>query len=227
MLYSLIQKFPNDSGPIYQETLQGRLPVEPFNTFSNLIFIAILIYFGSKIYKTPKQHPFFLFAIPVIFISWIGGTMFHGTRSHEFWLLLDWMPIMLVCLGGIIYFIGKIEKKWWKRILLFVGLIFLSIMPRLLSLPDAFRISFGYFITAVTVVTPFIWYAYKTNWRNVKYIFLGFLIFGIAITFRTLDNTTVLLPMGTHWLWHTFGGVAVFFLLYYIYKDKEILLDER
>ena len=132
MLYSLFQKFPNDTGPIYQETIQGRLPVEPFNTFSNLIFIVILIYFGKKIYKNPKQHPFFLFAIPVIFISWIGGTMFHGTRSHQFWLLLDWLPIMVVCLGGIIYFIGKLQREWWKRLLLFICFLAISILPRIL-----------------------------------------------------------------------------------------------
>ncbi|CAM1344411.1 hypothetical protein [Tenacibaculum amylolyticum] len=227
MFYSLLQKFPNDSGPIYQETIEGRLPVEPFNTFSNLIFILILIYFGRKIAKYPKQHPFFLFAIPVIFISWIGGTMFHGTRSHQFWLYLDWMPIMLVCLGGIVYFIGKIEKIWWKRILIFLGLLFLSFIPRLLPVPKAYRISFGYFITAITVVTPFLVYAYKTKWKYAQYIFIGFFIFGVAVTFRTLDNIVVLLPMGTHWLWHTFGGVAVFFLLYYIYIDREAILDEK
>ena len=52
------EKFPNNTGPIYQETIQGRLPVEPFNTFSNLIFIAILIFFILRIYKNPKQHIF-------------------------------------------------------------------------------------------------------------------------------------------------------------------------
>ncbi|TYP98305.1 ceramidase [Tenacibaculum adriaticum] len=224
MFYNLLNiKFPNDSGPIYQETIQGRLPVEPFNTFSNLIFILILMYFGRKIYKNPKQHPFFLFAIPVIFISWIGGTMFHGTRSHEFWLVLDWLPIMIVCLGGIFYFITKVKKKWWQRILLFLGLLFLSIFPRRIPLPEGFRISFGYVLTAITVLTPFVWYAYKTNWKNVQFILYGILFFGLAIAFRTLDNKLMILPMGTHWLWHTFGGVAVFFLLLYIYKDKEEL----
>ncbi|TCI89958.1 ceramidase domain-containing protein [Tenacibaculum sp. M341] len=223
MLYSLFQKFPNDTGPIYQETIQGRLPVEPFNTFSNLIFIVILIYFGKKIYKNPKQHPFFLFAIPVIFISWIGGTMFHGTRSHQFWLLLDWLPIMVVCLGGIIYFIGKLQREWWKRLLLFIGFLAISILPRFLPVSQTYRISFGYVVTAVSVVIPFILYAYKTQWKHSKYIFLGFFIFGIAVTFRSLDGVRVILPMGTHWLWHTFGGIAVFFLLYYIYVDKKEL----
>lgn len=218
----LFQQFPNDTGPIYQETIEGRIPVEPFNTYSNLIFIVMLIYFWMKIRKNPKQHPFFLFAIPVIFISWIGGTVYHGTRSHEFWLVLDWLPIMLVCLGGILYFISKIKKKWWERILIFVGLLFISFLPRLIPLPSAYRISFGYIITAITVLTPFIWYAYRTKWKNIHLIILGAIIFGIAVTFRTLDNTMDLLPMGTHWLWHTFGGVAVFCLLLYIYKDQEL-----
>lgn len=226
-LLTFIQKFPNDSGPIYQETIEGRIPVEPFNTFSNLIFIAILIYFWMKIKNNPKQHPFFLFAIPIIFISWIGGTMFHGTRSHEFWLVLDWLPIMLVCLGGIIYFIGKIKKKWWQRIAIFVGLMFLTIVLRFLKLPPAYRISFGYAVTAITVLTPFVWYACLTKWNNAHLILLGFLIFGLAVTFRTLDNTMVLLSMGTHWLWHTFGGVAVFFLLLYIYKDRAEIISNQ
>lgn len=233
MLFRLLLKFPNDSGPIYQETIEGRFPVEPFNTFSNLIFIVTLIYFGRKIFKNPIQHPFFLFAIPVIFISWIGGTMFHGTRSHEFWLVLDWLPIMIVCLGGIVYFLGKIEKVWWKRVLLFLGILGLSIVPRLLPIPNTYRISFGYFITALTVVGPFVWYAFKTHWKNAKLILFGFLIFALAVTFRTLDNLVVkgsldpVLPMGTHWLWHTFGGVAVFFLLHYIYKDRELIINEQ
>ena len=217
-------KFPNDTGPIYQETIEGRLPVEPFNTFSNLIFIVILIYFGRKIHKTPKQHPFFLFAIPVIFVSWIGGTMFHGTRSHQFWLVLDWLPIMLVCLGGIIYFIGKIKKKWRQRLMLFIGFLALSIVPRTLPLPREYKISFGYVITALTVISPFLWYAFLTNWKNSRDIFLGIFFFGVAITFRTLDNLIELLPMGTHWLWHTFGGVTVFFMLNYVYKDREIVV---
>lgn len=216
-------KFPNDSGPIYQETIEGRIPVEPFNTYSNLIFIVILVYFWMKIRKNPKQHPFFLFAIPVIFISWVGGTVYHGTRSHQFWLVLDWLPIMLVCLGGIVYFITKIKKKWWERLLFFLGLMLLSFLPRLIILPNEYRISFGYAVTAITVLTPFIWYAYNTGWKNVQLILMAIFIFGLAVTFRTLDNITVLLPMGTHWLWHTFGGVAVFFLLLYIYKDKEQL----
>lgn len=219
----IFRELPKDNGPIYQETVMDRIPVEPFNTFSNLIFVIVLLYFWVKIRKNPKQHPFFLFAIPLISAGWLGGTVYHGTRSHQFWLVLDWMPIMLVCLGGIIYFILKIKKKWWERVLLFSGLLILSLIPRRIQLPQTYQISFGYIVTALTVLTPFIWYAYKTRWKNVHLIIVGAIIFALAITFRTLDNTAELLPMGTHWLWHIFGGIAVYLLLLYIYKDKETI----
>ncbi|MFD2568041.1 hypothetical protein [Pseudotenacibaculum haliotis] len=212
-------KFPNDTGPIYQETIQGRLPVEPFNTFSNLIFIAILVFFIVRIYKQPKQHIFLWISIPIIFTSWVGGTVFHATRSHQVWLVMDWLPIMIVCLLGILYFIGKSQEKWWQRIAFFGILFLMNYGFRMLDLPRNFAISAGYAITAITVLTPFFLYAYKTQWKNVRFLIFGMVVFGLAVTFRTLDSVIVLLPMGTHWLWHTFGGVAVFFLLYYIYKD--------
>ena len=53
------------------------------------------------------------------------------------------------------------------------------------------------------------------------------LIFAVAIAFRTLDNIMIILPMGTHWLWHTFGGIAVFFLLYYVYMDDKELAKKN
>lgn len=221
MFYSLLQKFPNDTGPIYQETLQGQIPVEPFNTFSNLFFIAILIYFFKRIYKQPRNHPFFLFAIPVIFISWIGGTMYHGTRSHEFWLVLDWLPIMVVCFGAVIYFIGKVCKGWFFRMLMLLIAMGLFYIPRVLPIPESYRISSGYSITALTVLAPIFWYVYITNWKRIEYVLKGILFFLIAITFRTLDNLIEILPMGTHWLWHSFAALAVFNLLQYIYLDRE------
>lgn len=213
-------QFPNDTGPIYQETIAGRIPVEPFNTYSNLIFLMIILYFVSRIYKSPRKHIFLCLVLPVIFVSWVGGTIFHATRSHQVWLVMDWLPIMIVCLAGIIYFIGKIKKSWWQRVLLFLGIFVLTSLPRFMDIPANYRISVGYAFTGIAVLTPFFWYAYLQRWENVRFLIFGLLTFAMAISFRTLDYTTEILPMGTHWLWHVFGGIAVFFLLYYIYKDN-------
>ena len=213
-------KFPNDTGPIYLETIEGRFPVEPFNTYSNLVFIAILLYWGIKVYKNTQAHLFLAWVFPIIFISYIGGTIYHATRSAEVWLLLDWVPIMLLCLALVIYFIFKIVNKWWHR-LLFIAVIFtLSFGLRIMEIPQGLRISIGYTITALTIFVPIIWYLIKTKWKNVALIVLAFGIFALAIYFRSIDLTQEFFSMGTHWLWHFFGGIAVHFLIAYIFRDN-------
>jgi hemolysin III len=43
----------------------------------------------------------------------------------------------------------------------------------------------------------------------------------IAMSFRTIDGRALIkiLPMGTHWLWHSFGAAAVQFLVLYIWRS--------
>lgn len=217
--------FPQDSGPIYLETVEGRFPVEPFNTYSNLIFLVLIIYWGVKVYRNPKQHQFLAWVLPIIAISYVGGTVYHATRSHEFWLRLDWMPIMLLCAALVIYFIFKLLKSWWQRLLLIAILLGTSFLLRILPIPSGLRISLGYIITAATILVPLLWYLVKTNGRNVIYVVVAFLIFSVAIFFRSIDLHQNLLPMGTHWLWHLLGGIAVHFLIAYIFKDNLLNLS--
>ncbi|SNY94825.1 hypothetical protein [Flagellimonas pacifica] len=221
----LFLKFPNDSGPIYLETIEGRFPVEPFNTYSNLVFVALLIYWGAKVYKNPRRHLFLSWVLPIIAISYIGGTIFHATRSHEFWLRLDWMPIMLLCFTVVIYFIFKLSKFWWKRFLLIVIILGTSFLLRILPIPAPLRISLGYIITASTILFPMVWYMAKTKWQNAHLTLLAFSIFGVAIYFRSIDLSQAFFPMGTHWLWHLLGGIAVHFLIAYIFKDNLLNLS--
>ena len=52
---------------------------------------------------------------------------------------------------------------------------------------------------------------------------LGFHIvlacFGIAFFCRLVDRTPYGdLPMGTHWLWHTFGAISTALIIEYFYK---------
>ncbi|MER3319617.1 MAG: hypothetical protein RIB79_15100 [Allomuricauda sp.] len=220
-----LKVFPQDSGPIYLETVEGRFPVEPFNTYSNLIFLVLIIYWGVKVYRNPKQHQFLAWVLPIIAISYVGGTVYHATRSHEFWLRLDWMPIMLLCAALVIYFIFKLVKSWWQRLLLIAILLGTSFLLRILPIPSGLRISLGYIITAATILVPLLWYLVKTNGRNVIYVVVAFLIFSVAIFFRSIDLHQNLLPMGTHWLWHLLGGIAVHFLIAYIFKDNLLNLS--
>ncbi|MDF0707077.1 hypothetical protein [Flagellimonas okinawensis] len=221
----LLLKFPHDSGPIYLETVEGRFPVEPFNTLSNLIFLALIIYWGTKVYRNPEHHRFLSWVLPIIGVSYVGGTIYHATRSHEFWLRLDWMPIMLLCAALVVYFIVKLVTTWWQRISWIVVLLGASIFLRVLPIPEGLRISLGYVITAATMLIPLIWYLVKTKGANMHLIITAFCIFGIAIFFRSIDLHQDFFPMGTHWLWHLLGGIAVHFLIAYIFKDNLLNLS--
>ena len=224
LLYFL-PKFPKDSGPVYLETLEGRFPVEPYNTFSNLIFLVLVVYWGSKVYKSPKQHLFLAWALPVIAISYVGGSVYHATRSHEFWLRLDWMPIIFLCIALVIYFIFKLTEKWWQRLLLIVLILGASFMLRILPIAAGLRISLGYIITALTILIPIVWHLIATKGKNLGLVILAFSFFGVAIFFRSIDLAQTYFKMGTHWLWHFFGGVAVHFLIAYIFRDNLLNLS--
>ena len=219
-LWPVILSFPQDSGPIYQETLAGRLPVEPYNTYSNIFFLLIIIYFSLKVYKDYQNHRFLAWSLPVLFLGFIGGTVYHATRSHDFWMYMDWLPIVILCLAVSIYYTIKLKMTRRKRFLLILIVLFLVFGIRLIPWPEASQTSIGYIATAVGLLLPIITYFFTTKLHNWGYIVLAFLSFGFAISFRILDGSMYLIPMGTHWLWHVFGALSVFFLIKYIYKDK-------
>lgn len=222
MINTLLQQV-NDSGPIYKETIMGRFPVEPFNTASNLIFLASIIYFSILIYKSKKKHWFLTFCMPVFLAGFIGGTIYHATRSDEFWLLLDWVPIVVLCFACSLYFIFRSPVPSWEKIMLGLAILGLNIIPRISPIPKGYRNSIGYIGTAIAVLLPIFLYAYRHKWKHFKFIAFTLLSFVTAVSFRTLDKKydVEFLYMGTHWLWHTFGGIAVFFLMRYIYMDNE------
>lgn len=219
MLY-LILTFPQDSGPIYQETLAGRLPVEPFNTYSNIFFLLIIIYYSLKVYRDYQNHRFLAWSLPVLFLGFLGGTIYHATRSHDVWMYMDWLPIIILCLAVSVYYTIKLKASAKKRLLLIFVILFLVFGVRLIPLPQHVKTSVGYIATAIGLLLPIITYFYTTKLHHWQYILLAFLSFGLAISFRILDNFLYIIPMGTHWLWHCFGALSVYFLMKYIYKDK-------
>lgn len=223
ILISLWLQEVRDSGPIYKETIMDRFPVEPFNTFSNLVFLATIIYFTYLIHKSSKRHWFLRACMPVFFIGYVGGTIYHATRSAEIWLLMDWVPIVLLCLACAVYFVGRAPTTWINKVILVAIIIILNVLPRVVDLPRGYGVSVGYVGTAAAVVLPIAMYGRYTQWRSFKYVILAVISFLVAVAFRTMDRffNVDFLYMGTHWLWHTMGGVAVFFLMYFIYLDNE------
>ncbi len=221
MIFLLLAfSFPNDSGPIYKETIQGRFPVEPFNTFSNLLFLAIILYFSVRVYRNVKQQTFLAYALPILLIGFVGGTVYHATRSHEVWLLMDWVPIVVLCFSASVYFTFKDGENSFQKYGLLALVLVLLFGVRFIDWPNKLGTSIGYIATALGLLLPMCIYLIKTKFRFGKYILFALLSFCGAISFRILDKRSDFLEMGTHWLWHSFGAIAVFFLMMYIYKDR-------
>jgi hemolysin III len=218
---------PNDFGPIYIETDMSRFPVEPFNTFSNLIFLAIFFYWLVRLWGNFRQHKLLTICLPILFVGYIGGTVYHATRSHNVWLFMDFMPIFTLAFI-VAYF------YWYKllhnhlRILLYVFLPFVLTRTAIRALPYGrhLTISFGYALLGCFLVIPMSAYAIKYKSPHSRYLVFAITIFGIAILFRVADfeaaeTVKSILPMGTHWLWHLFGGIAAFLAIKFVYEDGE------
>ena len=122
--------------------------------------------------------------------------------------------------GVSIYYSTKlhIDRNW--KILLILLVLFLVLGVQLLPVSQHLNTSIGYIATAIGILLPIILYFFTNKKEQWGYVLLAVLSFGFAISFRILDNFMYILPMGTHWLWHTFGALSVFFLMNYIYREK-------
>ena len=205
-------------GPIYKETNFQGLLVDPWSVFTNLIFLAIVIYWAVKIGKDWKNNKFIVFSLPVLLVGYIGGTIFHAARISPIWLALDFLPIFFLSLATSIYFWRKLNLRWaFIPIIVVLPFVFLSLLWRFGIFPESFRINLGYATLAIIIIFPIFYYIFRKNKRFWPLAAAAVLSFAVALFFRYWDLKSSL-PMGTHWLWHIFGGIATYFLIFYIYS---------
>lgn len=215
---------PNDSGPIYLETNMHNFPVELWNSTSNLIFLVIFLYWSYRISFQYWKHKFIGYNLALLFIGYIGGTVYHGTRSHEVWLLMDVVPIFGICLSVAYIYWHKVFRSH-SRVLFFIATPYVIFRTVLWQLPlsENAKTSLGYCLLSLVLLPPIFLYSYIQK-ENNKYILYTSVSIGIAILFRTIDflfaeQITGILPMGTHWIWHLLGGIACYFGLTYVFEQ--------
>lgn len=222
---------PLDYGPLYTETNMAQFPVEPYNTLSNLLFLFVAIYWSFKIRKIadPRFRSFLRVGLPLLFLGYVGGTIYHATRSHVAWMLMDVLPI---------YFIAFITAFYhWKLIKAsnqLIGGVFLIcfLVPFLLIwfvFPDSPQLhTFGYVCLTIPVILPILIDLNQTKGIFFKQFLYPLSFLTAALIFRGLDSSRwvqVHLSIGTHWLWHTLGAITCHFLL--VYMEKRTLYEKR
>ena len=211
---------PNDTGPIYLETLMGRFPVEPWNTYSNLLFLALIVFWFFRVRRNVRDHRFIAYSLPVFLLGWVGGTVYHATRSHEVWLFLDWAPIALLALAVAIFFWHRQGVSWFVApFLVAAPVVLFGVTISLLDASEA--VGPWLAVVALTILMPLLVHLVRTGWRDFGLVTGALVGFAVAVGLRSIDPSVPIafLPMGTHWLWHAFAAVAVHLLMLYIYRS--------
>lgn len=212
---------PPDGGMLYTETNLGQLFPEPLNAATSLLFLLLAFYWTFKLWGRAGQHTFLSFALVLLYIGGIGGTIYHGLRRWSIFIIMDWLPIMLLCLSAGIYFLAKVTR-WYYALALLTGYIsfMFYIRPQMRGSNVQLFININYAVLASLVLFPVLAYLIKTRFNNGMWVGYALAAFILALTFRVADPWGWI-ASGTHFLWHFFGAVAAFCMFRYIYMINE------
>jgi hypothetical protein len=208
-----------DGGPYYAETRvdPNNWIIEPWNAASALLFLGLVIYWMLRLRGRYRQHPFLCCCLPLLAAGGAGGTLYHALRISPVFLVLDWLPIVLLVLAASLYLWLRLVPRWWYVVPM--PLLLLAIPVSTQGFPTQVRISIGYAVMAGLILTPALLVLWRTRFRHAGWIGLALGCFVVALFFRLADvRQPPLLPMGTHWLWHSFGAFATLALAEYIFR---------
>lgn len=220
-----LQQKPLDGGMLYTETNLKQVFPEPLNALTAFIFLLIAVYWSFKIRKKYKAHLFLSFCILLLYIGGIGGSIYHAFRKWHVFILMDWLPIMILCVAAGIYFMLQL-MRWYYVVLVMAMYIVLRYLLRwFITLEDhQLFININYATMAGLVFFSVLSYLIYTRWKNVKWVIAAVCAFVAALTFRIADSWDWL-SSGTHFLWHILGAVACFCMFSYIYLTENTQLE--
>ncbi len=213
-----------DQGPIYAETRNGGFPVEPVNTVSNLVFLVIVIYWCRRTRLDFRRHPVTVFSLPILLLGFIGGTIYHATRSNDIWRLLDVFPIVLLALLASAYMWRRYFGNSLKTLLaIAIPSVAYRILAEIFAEHHLVMIGLGYGFLAFIIIAPAIIVSKSMQWRGFGDLAAAALFFSFALAFRQMDESigAELLSCGTHFIWHLLGGVSVHFAFKFVFVVED------
>ncbi len=195
--------------PYYCETALnalGTFPAEPVNTLTS--FAPVLFGILALIYLLRGRHTdgvAWTLAVLTV-LTGLGSVAWHSMRT-EFTLLIDWLP-------GAVYFV--IVAFFWARHVggRYVGLALLVALSALAFLVP-FHVIQSYRVVIFAAIILIAVALVVATWvtRRAAFAWTAAMIGAaiVALTFRTLDlNVCNTIPVGTHFLWHLFLGLAAY-----------------
>lgn len=221
-----------DWGPLYKETPRDPLSpnapffAEPWNTVTAFFFVLIVVFWFVRLRGRYRQYPFITACLPILMAGGIGGTLYHATRLSRSLFLLDVIPISLLGIAGSVYLTVKLGRVYGavRVMLMTAGLVFVyiglnSAIRLVPNPPRNLPVNLSYASLAVVLLVPIAAILVRTRFRHGVWVAAALACFAFAWFFRLVDNTSVVdLPMGTHWLWHTYGAVTTLLMIEYFYR---------
>lgn len=209
---------PQDSGPIYAETLlyDGHdFIVEPWNLLSNLFFICLALFWLRSRYQYQLPASF-LYCLIILAIGWVGGSLYHGFRNFELWYWMDFIPIYLLTFLASSWFWHQI-RHWTIGFILFLFFFTPSIWQLNHQFNSPLIINLSYLGLMISIVLPIVILAKSHAFQNFFWMAATLASFALALFFRKFDiEFSRWINHGTHFLWHTFGALSVHFLIIYV-----------
>src|SRR5262245_15072525 len=95
-----------DRGPRYTETppdpyaAGAPLIAEPFTAATAALFVVIAAAWLVRLRGRYGRYPFLMCCLPILLVGGVGGTLYHGLRTHRLFFLLDVIPIQVLALAG-------------------------------------------------------------------------------------------------------------------------------
>lgn len=215
-------------GPWYLETDLTRTIVEPVNAASALAFLIVAGVWIVRLRGRWRTRPFITCCLPLMIVGGVGGTVYHAFRAHHVWLLLDWVPIAVLCITAGVYLWTKLLRRRAYALLLIPAVVVVQALNFRVIFRHNFHVAIPvtYALMGMVILAPAAGVLIKTRGRNGRYTLAAAVCFALALLARTTDSWwPEAIPVGTHFLWHLFGALAAYLMIAYFDRLPDVLAE--
>lgn len=195
---------------------------EPLNAFTNFIFLYVAYKIWSIYSKNEELKGAAILDLHVLtaltFIIGVASFWFH-TIPTIYTELMDLIPIVAFIL---IFFVSAMFRvadcNWFQALISMIAFLGFTHMI-VTQFPKALNDSIGYLTTMSALVMIALYLNMKR--RPSARAFLVAAITGVlSLFFRAIDNAVCgVIPIGTHFLWHTLNATLIYQLLYQLFRN--------
>lgn len=201
---------------------------EPVNALTNLAFVAAGLW-GVWMAKRRRSGGFALLLCWWVVAIGLGSFLFH-TFANRLTMWADILPIAGFTFAYTLFTLRRFLNFGWPKALAIFAGFYVAAGVLAFLVPDWLREasngSTGYLPPFLALVFFGIWLLRSGNaagWYNLA----AAGIFLISVTFRAIDPLVCeTMPLGTHFLWHSFNGLMLGVLLLAVVR-KGALSSQR